>query len=80
RALSSKFYRQAIQYSLEISFWSSLLGIIIAVLGAHSLRKVDSRLRDFVNSYANMTSNFAGLPLAIAFIILLGFNGALTLI
>ncbi|MCI3946642.1 putative polyamine ABC transporter, permease protein [Pseudomonas syringae] len=80
RAFSSKFYRQAIQYSLEISFWSSLFGIIISVLGAYSLRKVDSRLRDFVNSFANMTSNFAGVPLAFAFIILLGFNGALTLI
>ncbi|EFW81336.1 ABC transporter permease [Pseudomonas savastanoi] len=80
KAFSSKFYRQAIQYSLEISFWSSLFGIIISVLGAYSLRKVDSRLRDFVNSFANMTSNFAGVPLAFAFIILLGFNGALTLI
>ncbi|OUM05426.1 ABC transporter permease [Pseudomonas syringae] len=80
RAFSSKFYRQAIQYSLEISFWSSLFGIIISVLGSYSLRKVDSRLRDFVNSFANMTSNFAGVPLAFAFIILLGFNGALTLI
>ncbi|WP_122334508.1 ABC transporter permease, partial [Pseudomonas coronafaciens] len=80
RAFGSKFYRQAIQYSLEISFWSSLFGIIISVLGAYSLRKVDSRLRDFVNSFANMTSNFAGVPLAFAFIILLGFNGALTLI
>ncbi|RML93497.1 putative Polyamine ABC transporter, permease protein, partial [Pseudomonas syringae pv. maculicola] len=36
--------------------------------------------RYFVNSFANMTSNFAGVPLAFAFIILLGFNGALTLI
>ncbi|MEQ4315317.1 ABC transporter permease subunit [Pseudomonas syringae] len=80
RAFGSKFYRQAIQYSLEISFWSSLFGIIISVLGTYSLRKVDSRLRDFVNSFANMTSNFAGVPLAFAFIILLGFNGALTLI
>ncbi|WP_122734539.1 ABC transporter permease, partial [Pseudomonas viridiflava] len=51
-----------------------------SILGAYSLRKVDSRLRDFVNSFANMTSNFAGVPLAFAFIILLGFNGALTLI
>jgi putative spermidine/putrescine transport system permease protein len=34
RIFSSKFYLQAIQYSLEISFWSSVFGIIIAVLGA----------------------------------------------
>ncbi|MBI6852671.1 ABC transporter permease subunit [Pseudomonas cichorii] len=79
KAFSSRFYRQAIQFSLEISFWSSLFGIVIAVLGSYSLRNVDSRLRDFVNSFANMTSNFSGVPLAFAFIILLGFNGAVTL-
>ncbi|MBG8560777.1 MULTISPECIES: ABC transporter permease subunit [Pseudomonas] len=80
KVLGSKFYRQAIQHSLEISFWSSLFGILIAILGSYSLRKVDSRLRDFVNAFANMTSNFSGVPLAFAFIILLGFNGALTLL
>lgn len=41
---------------------------------------MDSKLRDFVSAFANMTSNFAGVPLAFAFIILLGFNGALTLL
>ncbi|CRS25989.1 Sulfate transport system permease protein CysW [Pseudomonas aeruginosa] len=50
------------------------------MLGSHSLRHVDSRLRDFVMAFSNMTSNFAGVPLAFAFIILLGFNGALTLL
>ncbi len=80
KAFSSKFYRQAIQLSLEISFWSSLFGIIIAILGSYSLRRVDSKLRDFVSAFANMTSNFAGVPLAFAFIILLGFNGSLTMI
>jgi putative spermidine/putrescine transport system permease protein len=80
KVFSSKFYLQALQRSLEISFWSSLFGIVIATLGAYSLRQVDSRLRDFVSAFANMTSNFAGVPLAFAFIILLGFNGALTLL
>ncbi|MBH3459761.1 ABC transporter permease subunit [Pseudomonas sp. MH2] len=79
KIFASKFYLQAIERSLEISFWSSLFGILIATLGAYSLRQVDSRLRDFVSAFANMTSNFAGVPLAFAFIILLGFNGALTL-
>ncbi len=79
RIFNSKFYLQAIQFSLEISFWSSVFGIIIAVLGAYSLRRVDSKLRNFVNAFANMTSNFSGVPLAFAFIILLGFNGSFTL-
>ncbi|MGE7994349.1 ABC transporter permease [Pseudomonas sp. NPDC089554] len=80
KLFASKFYLQALQRSLEISFWSSLFGIVIATLGAYSLRQVDSKLRDFVSAFANMTSNFTGVPLAFAFIILLGFNGALTLL
>ncbi len=79
RIFASKFYLQAIQHSLEISFWSSLFGIVIAVLGSYSLHKVDSKLRNFVNAFANMTSNFSGVPLAFAFIILLGFNGSITI-
>ena len=76
----SPFYLQAIRYSLEISVWSSLIGLAIAILGSYSLRQVDSKLRDFVMAFANMTSNFAGVPLAFAFIIILGFNGAITLL
>ena len=79
KIFASKFYLQAIQHSLEISFWSSLFGIVIAILGSYSLHKVDSRLRNFVNAFANMTSNFSGVPLAFAFIILLGFNGSITI-
>lgn len=79
-AFASPFYRQAIRHSLEVSFWSSLIGISIAILGSYSLRQVDSRLRDFVMAFSNMTSNFSGVPLAFAFIILLGFNGALTIL
>lgn len=80
KAFNSKFYRQAMQFSLEISLWSSLFGLIIALVGSYSLRQVDSCLRNFVTAFANMTSNFAGVPLAFAFIILLGFNGAITLL
>ncbi|QDQ86495.1 ABC transporter permease subunit [Alcaligenaceae bacterium SJ-26] len=78
--LASAFYRQAIRHSLEIAFWSSLIGLLIALQGCHSLRRSGGRLRDAVLSLSNMASNFTGVPLAFAFIILLGFNGALTLL
>ncbi|USW94643.1 ABC transporter permease subunit [Pseudomonas proteolytica] len=79
KIFNSKFYLQAIKHSLEISFYSSIFGLIIALLGSYSLRKVDSPLRNFVTAFANMTSNFSGVPLAFAFIILLGFNGSITI-
>jgi putative spermidine/putrescine transport system permease protein len=80
KIFASRFYLQAIQHSLQIAFWSSLIGMTLAILGSYSLQQVDSKLRDFVMAFSNMTSNFAGVPLAFAFIILLGFNGALTLL
>ncbi|MBM7343002.1 ABC transporter permease [Pantoea coffeiphila] len=79
--LTSTFYQQAIRFSLDISFWSSVYGLIIALLGGYSLHQLGGgRLHRFLMSFTNMTSNFAGVPLAFAFVILLGLNGCLTLL
>ncbi|QKJ88950.1 ABC transporter permease subunit [Paramixta manurensis] len=79
--LTSPFYQQAIRLSLDISLWSSLYGLLIALLGGYSLHQLgNGRLHRFFMSFTNMTSNFAGVPLAFAFVILLGLNGCLTLL
>ena len=78
--IGSPFYRQAFGNSLEVSLWSSLAGMLIAMFGTASLRRVPGRLRNAVVAFVNMSSNLSGVPLAFAFIILLGTNGALTLI
>lgn len=76
----SSFYRQAFGNSLWVSAWSSVLGLLIALVSAASLKRVDSRLRDAVVAFTNMASNLSGVPLAFAFIILMGANGAVTLL
>ncbi|MEI6897780.1 MAG: ABC transporter permease subunit [Psychromonas sp.] len=76
----SAFILQGFGNSLWIAFWSSLIGLGIAVVFVSSLRQVDSFMRDWVISFTNMASNFSGVPLAFAFIIILGFNGAITLL
>lgn len=79
--LSSKFYLQSIQFSLEISLYSSFIGLLIALVSSYSLSVLQpSKLSDFILSFNSMTSNFAGIPLAFAFIILLGTNGAINLL
>ena len=78
--ISDAFYIQAFGNSLWLSFGSSLVGLLIAAFAAASLQKVPGRVRDWMVSFTNMTSNFSGVPLAFAFIIILGFNGALTLL
>src|SRR5690606_40681637 len=36
RILGSRFYRQAISHSLQVADWSSLFGLLIALLGSYS--------------------------------------------
>lgn len=76
----SAFILQGFTNSLWLAATSSLVAIIIAACFVSSLRRFDSGLRDWIISFTNMTANFSGVPLAFAFIIILGFNGALTLL
>ena len=76
----SAFILQGFHNSLWIAFWSSIVGLAIAALLISSLRHLNSRIRDSIIAFTNMSSNFAGVPLAFAFIIILGTNGAVTLL
>lgn len=76
---SQAFYRQAFWQTLEIALVSSLIGMVLATLTCYSLTRMTGRWRRLSIAFTNMTSNFAGVPLAFAFIILLGANGTLTL-
>ncbi|TCZ29024.1 ABC transporter permease [Pantoea agglomerans] len=79
--LTSPFYQQAFRFSLDISLWSSVYGLLIALVTGYSLHQLGGgRLQRFLIAFTNMTSNFAGVPLAFAFVILLGLNGCLTLL
>ena len=76
----SGFMVQAFSNSLWLSVWSSIAGLIIAVCLVSSLRHVNGKLRNAVIAFTNMSTNFSGVPLAFAFIIIMGTNGAVTLI
>lgn len=78
--LDSGFMLQAFGNSLWLAVWSSVFGLAIATLLVSSLRRLDSKIRDGVIAFTNMSSNFAGVPLSFAFIIILGTNGAITLL
>lgn len=70
-------YQKAILNSITISLTSSLIGIVIAFLGAMAAHGAGrgSRLQKGFLTVLNMTSNFAGVPLAFAYMILLGNSG-----
>jgi putative spermidine/putrescine transport system permease protein len=78
--LQSAYYLQAIKNSLLISVSSSVVGMIVGLICAYSITRFSPRMRDRLLMLSNMTSNFAGVPLAFAYIILLGNNGVFTLL
>ena len=80
KVLTSPFYLQAIRNSFWVSTYASIFGLIIGLLATSSLRYVSGKIRHVIIAFVNVSNNFSGVPLAFAFIIVLGTNGAITLI
>lgn len=72
---SKLLYQKAITNSVKISLISSVVGIIIAFLGARAAHQHQGKLNHVFMTVLNMVSNFAGIPLAFAYMILLGNAG-----
>lgn len=70
-------YQRSIYNSIRISLLSSAVGILIAVIGAKAAHAVKGRGKTAFMLMLNMVSNFAGIPLAFAYMILLGNEGVL---
>lgn len=77
---AKKLYRDAVLNSVLLAFISALIGIAIGFLGAKAAYQSSLRAKSFFMSLLNMTSNFAGIPLAFSYIILLGSTGVLVLL
>ncbi|EOD2823207.1 TPA: ABC transporter permease subunit [Providencia stuartii] len=76
---TNDFYLQAFENTLWLSIVCSVIGLFISALTAFSIYKMQGRVRSMMISFTTMASNFSGVPLAFAFIIILGVNGAITL-
>lgn len=73
--ISNTYYHQAIFNSLKISFVASVISLIVAIIGAWALTKLRERTEDMLITIFNMSSSFAGVPLAFSLIILFGNAG-----
>lgn len=70
----------AFQISISISLVSALIGTVVGFLAAYGVYTLrSSGLRNFLVGFSSITANFAGVPLAFAFVATLGVNGFLTL-
>ncbi len=77
-AFTKKLYQTAIINSIIISIASSLIGILVAFIAAQAFHTSKSQNKGFFVNILNMTSNFAGVPLAFSYMILLGSAGVIT--
>ena len=68
-------YRKAIYNSIRISLMSSFFGIVIAFVGAKAIAESQGKIANIFMTILNMVSNFAGVPLAFAYMVLLGNAG-----
>lgn len=77
---TNPYYWKAFENSILISLLSSLIGIIAAVFATYALTRFPKRVQERLLVITNLTSNFAGIPLAFASIVLLGNSGLFTLL
>src|SRR5216684_2254611 len=79
RMFSQASNLHAFQTSISISLVTALLGAIfgfLAALGVYNLRT--GWLRNFLIGFSSIAANFAGVPLAFAFVATLGVTGFVT--
>lgn len=79
-AFSNAYYTKGMINSLLISLYSSLIGISIALVTSYSITRMPKKIQSTILTFSNMISNFSGIPLAFAYIILLGTSGVFTLL
>jgi putative spermidine/putrescine transport system permease protein len=86
-ALTIGNYQQAVAPLYVRSFWNSiklsgitaLLGTVLGLLVGYNIYRWPSkRVQEILVTLSDVTTNFAGAPLAFAFIIILGSNGLVT--
>lgn len=79
RMLSQASNLHAFQTSISISIVTALLGGVIGGLAAYGVNNLRTGwLRNFLIGFSSIAANFAGVPLAFAFVATLGVTGFVT--
>jgi putative spermidine/putrescine transport system permease protein len=71
----------AFQNSITLSIVTALIGAVLGFFAAYGLFKLRINwLRNFIIGFSSISANFAGVPLAFAFISTLGVKGYITVL
>lgn len=72
-------YLKSFINSIKLSGLTATIGVVLGVFIGYAIYRWPSkRVQDFLVTLSDVTTNFAGAPLAFAFIIILGSNGVVT--
>ncbi len=78
KVLQNRLYLSSFRYSLQISFLTAIIGTVFGSILGYLVYTSSPRVREFFVSLSSVTANFAGVPLAFAFMVTLGANGFIT--
>lgn len=78
KSLTHPRYLGSFRNSIILSLFSAFVGLAVATFAAYSFTRFSDKVRDRLLSFSNVMTNFAGVPLAYAFVIIFGMNGMLT--
>lgn len=77
--LNHPLYINSFWNSIKLSGSTALIGVVLGTFIGYAIyRWPGQRLRDALITLSDVTTNFAGAPLAFAFVVILGLNGVIT--
>ncbi len=78
--ITTPIYARSFWNSIQLSAITATLGAVLGLLIGYAIFRLPSpRIRETLIALSDVTTNFAGAPLAFAFIVILGSNGVVTL-
>ncbi|QDQ01831.1 ABC transporter permease subunit [Lysinibacillus fusiformis] len=78
--LTNDYIRQGFKNSITLSAISAVIALIVTLFAVYAVMRFSEPVREKILILTNLTSNFSGIPLAFAFIVLLGNSGLFTLL
>lgn len=78
--LTNDYILQGFKNSITLSVISAVIALIVTLFAVYAMMRFSEPVREKILILTNLTSNFSGIPLAFAFIVLLGNSGLFTLL
>lgn len=78
--LTNDYILQGFTNSITLSVISAVIALMLTLFAVYALMRFSEPVREKILILTNLTSNFSGIPLAFAFIVLLGNSGLFTLL